>query len=163
MTRFEQLCSAYSGVKREYESYRSECLQFAALLLDGLREYLESPEGFVSLYAKSGALAGRKVDGPAAALHMGDDTFWHFGIAIDLYEESNQFPMHCVGFDMRLKKVGHKFILHVEGGPPFELSKENPDRLMPLYEFIFQYTKGRYENSFNEFVIKGDATRRFGF
>ena len=57
----------------------------------------------------------------------------------------------------------HKFILHVEGGPPFELSKENPDRLVPVYDFIFQFIKARYENSFSEFLLKGDASRRFGF
>jgi hypothetical protein len=163
MSKFEELCAAYGGVKREYETYRHECMALVGTLVAGLRDYLEAPEGFVNLFAKGGSFAGRKVDGPAAAMHMGDDTFWHFGIAIDLFEESNQMPMHCVGFDMRLKKVGHKFILHVEGGPPFELTKENPDRLAPLYEFIFQFIKGRYENSFSEFVIKGDASRRFGF
>jgi hypothetical protein len=163
MSKFEELCSAYSGVKREYDTYRHECMAIVGTLLTGLREYLEAPEGFVSLYAKGGGMAGRKVDGPSAAMHMADDTFWHFGIAIDLYEETNQMPMHCVGFDMRLKKVGHKFILHVEGGPPFELSKDNPDRMAALYDFIFQFIKGRYECSFAEFVLKGDASRRFGF
>jgi hypothetical protein len=163
MSKFEELCAAYSGVKREYDTYRHECMAFVGTLIAGLRDYLDAPEGFVNLYAKGGSFAGRKVDGPAAAMHIGDDTFWHFGVAIDLFEESNQFPMHSVGFDMRLKKVGHKFILHVEGGPPFELTKDNPDRLLPLYEFLFQFIKSRYENSFTEFVVKGDASRRFGF
>jgi hypothetical protein len=163
MTKFEDLCNAYTNVRREYNSDRLECMQLVGELLAGLREYLGAPEGFVSLFAKGGSFAGRKVDGPAAAMHLDDDTFWHFGVAIDLFEEEGQFPMHCVGFDMRLKKLGHKFILHVEGGPPFELTRDNPDRLLPLYEFIYQFVKSRYENSLNEFFVKGDATRRFGF
>jgi hypothetical protein len=163
MSKFEELCSAYSEVKREYNTYHHECMAFVGMLVDGLREYLDAPEGDVTLYAKSGSYMGRKVDGPAAAMHLDDDTFWHFGVAIDLYEETNQMPMHCVGFDMRLKKVGHKFMLHVEGGPPFELSKENPDRLVPVYDFMFQFIKARYENSFSEFLLKGDPSRRFGF
>ncbi len=163
MTKFEELCAAYSNVRREYAAYRHECMEFVGAMVAGLREYLGAPEGFVTLFAKGGSYAGRKVDGPSAAMHLADDTFWHFGVALDIYEDEGQMPMHCVGFDMRLKKVGHKFILHVEGGPPFELTRDNPDRLMPLYEFIFQFVKSRYENSFNEFVLKGDATRRFGF
>ena len=163
MTRFNELCSAYAEVNRQYGVYRTECMAFVGQLVTGLRQYLEAPDGFVSLYAKQGSFAGRKVDGPTAAMHLADDTFWHFGIALDLYEESGQLPYHCVGFDFRLKRVGNKFMLHVDSGPVFELTKENPDGFGPVYEYLFQFVKNRYQDSFSEFVLKGDSTRRFGF
>src|SRR5712672_2867541 len=98
MTKFEELCAAYSSVRREYGAYRHECMQFVGAMVAGLREYLGAPEGFVTLFAKGGSYAGRKVDGPAAAMHLADDTFWHFGVALDIYEDEGQMPLHCVGF-----------------------------------------------------------------
>ncbi len=163
MSKFEELCEAYRAVNAEYFSYRNDCMELIGQLAIGLREYLDAPEGAVNLFAKGGAYAGRKVDGPLAAMHLADDTFWHFGVAIDIHQEEGMIPIHCVGFDMRLKQIGRKFILHVEGGPPFEVSQENPESIAQVYEFIFQFIKSRYETTFREFVIEGDATRRFGF
>ena len=163
MSKFEELCAAYSDVKRQYESNRRECMTLVAALWTGLQEYLGAPEGHVSLYARGGAWSGRKVDGPAAAMHLADDTFWHFGLALDLYEETGQMPFHTVGFEMRLKKVGAKFILQVEQGPQLEIAGDGSERFSAVFEYIYRYVKGRYQDSFNDFVLKGDATRRFGF
>ena len=93
-------------MKRQYDEYRKECMLVVGAMVAGLREYLEAPDGYVSLYCKHGSWAGRKVDSPLAAMHLADDTFWHFGISMDLFEESGQLPFHTIGFDIKLKKVG---------------------------------------------------------
>ena len=163
MTKFNDLCAAYGDVKRQFDDYRKECMLVVGALAAGLREYLEAPEGYVSLFCKHGSWAGRKVDSPIAAMHLADDTFWHFGISMDLFEESGQLPFHTIGFDIKLKKVGRKFIVQCEEGPVFELSREHPDGFRPLYDYIYQFAKKRYSESFSDFILKGDATRRFGF
>jgi hypothetical protein len=163
MTKFEELCAAYGQLKQQYEANRRECMAAVGALWNGLREYLGAPEGMVSLYARSGSWAGRKVDGPASAMNLADDTFWHFGVALDINEETGQMPFHTIGFELRLKKIGAKFILQVEQGPQFELAGEGPERFLPLFDYIFQFVKGRYQNAFSDFLLKGDPTRRFGF
>jgi hypothetical protein len=163
MNKFEELCAAYGEVKRQYETYRHECMALVGALWTGLQEYLGAPEGHVSLYARSGPWSGRKVDGPSAAMNLADDTFWHFGLALDLYEETGQMPFHTVGFEMRLKKVGQKFILQVEQGPQLEIAGDGPDRFVPVFDYLYRFVKGRYQDAFSDFVLKGDATRRFGF
>ena len=96
-------------------------------------------------------------------MHLADDTFWHFGVSMDLFEESGQLPFHTIGFDLKLKKIGHKFIVQCEEGPVFELTRETPEGFRPLYDYMFQFAKKRYQDSFDDFIRKGDATRRFGF
>ena len=163
MSKFNELCAAYGDVKRQYDDYRKECMLVVGAMVAGLREYLEAPDGYVSLYCKHGAWAGRKVDAPIAAMHLGDDTFWHFGISMDLFEQSGQLPFHTVGFDIKLKKVGHKYIVQCEEGPVFEVTRDSPDGFRPLYDFIYHFAKKRYHDSFSDFILKGDASRRFGF
>ena len=163
MTKFEELCAAYGEMKRQYHANRRECMDFVGAMWHGLREYLGAPEGMVSLYARSGSWAGRKVDGPSAAMNLADDTFWHFGLALDIFEETGQMPFHTIGFELKLKKLGGKFTLVVEQGPQFELTGEGPDRFRPFFDYIYEYVKARYQNAFSEFLLKGDPTRRFGF
>ncbi len=163
MTKFEELCAAYGNMKQQYHANRRECMEFAGALWTGLREYLGAPEGMISLYARSGPWSGRKVDGPSAAMNLADDTFWHFGVALDIFEETGQMPFHTIGFELKLKKLGGKFTLVVEQGPQFELSGEGPDRFLPFFDYIYQFVKARYQNAFSDFLLKGDPTRRFGF
>jgi len=163
MSKFDELCTAYGDVKRQYDDYRNECMLVVGSMVADLREYLDAPEGHISLYCKHGSWAGRKVDSPIAAMYLADDTFWHFGISMDLFEESGQLPFHTIGFDIKLKKVGHKNIVQCDEGPVFELVRDSDDGFRPLYDYMYQYAKKRYSDAFSDFILKGDATRRFGF
>jgi hypothetical protein len=163
MSRFDELCEALRGVRRQYAGYRDECFRFVGRFLEGFRDYLGAPPGHVNLYAKLGPLAGRKLDGPAAALHLADDGWWHFGIAIDLCEDPNVLPYDTVGFDLRLKYAGGRFLLALQDHPPFEFSNADPPAMAAVYDHMFHDLKTRYEQSFRDFLEKGDATRRLGF
>ena len=163
MSKFELLCRSLKTVREDFNAYREECFLFAADLCDNLRQYLEAPEGHVSLYANRGDFAGRKMDGPAAAMKLEDDAFWHFGIAVDLYEEPGTLPFHCVAFDMRLKKTEDVFELHVDDDTRFRFHSDKPNDLDSFHEHIFQLIMRRYEGSFREFISSGDGSRRFGF
>lgn len=162
MSKYDELCDALGAVRGEYYQYRQECFLFVGQFVAGLAEYLGAPEGSVSLYARQGSFAGRKVDGPAAAMHLGDDTFWHFGIALDLNEKEGGLTYHTVGFDLRLKKQGDQFLLYVDNGPQLTLPATNGAGDPAVFESMFKFLQGRYRSSFQEFLA-GDASRRFGF
>lgn len=132
----------------------------AGEMVQGLREFLDAPEGFVSFYATEGTFAGRKVDGPSAAMHLADDTFWHFGLAIDLFEEDGQMPYHSIGFQLKLRHTGSAYELFIDDSPMFEIRQ--PEDFRPVYEHFFEFLKQRYRTSFDEF-LRGAGHRRFGF
>lgn len=162
MSKYDELCDALGDVRGEFYEYRKSCFLFVGEFVAGLVEYLGAPEGSVSLYARGGSFAGRKVDGPAAAMHLADDTFWHFGIALDLNDKGGGLSYHTVGFDLRLKKQGDTFLLQVDNGPQLTIPAGNGAGNPSVYESMFTFLQGRYQNSFQEF-LGGDASRRFGF
>lgn len=163
MSKFEELCAALSAVREEYSAYRQQCMAFIGQLKQGLAEYLDAPEGSIAFFAVEGSFAGRRVDGPAASMHLGDDTYWHFGIVLDLFEEEGLMPYHNVGFRFRLKEVAGIYVLHVEDSQQFEIPVDDPSRAKAVYDFIFQHLKNRYRNAFHNFLLKGDISQRFGF
>ncbi len=162
MEKYEELCSALADVRGEYQRYRLEAYELAGQFLSGLREFLGAPDGTVNLFAKFGSFAGRKVDGPASALHLADDAYWRFGVAIDVCEERTQLAYHTVGFDVRLKKIDGQYVIGIDDGPDQPLAMGDQADLQIIYQQMFEFLKGRYRNSFREFLA-GDATRRFGF
>jgi len=167
-SRFDQLCHALKEVRTQFNNHRTECLHVAARLRDGLSQYLEAPEGHVSLYANRGDFAGRKMDGPAAAMKLENDTFWHFGIVVDLYEEPGVLPYCCVAFDVRMKKTGRGFELFVDTGEEYQVTldaaaAEDAGQLQSLFDHLFKFIVGRLDGAFEAFNTHGDSSRRFGF
>ncbi len=162
MERYQQLCSALAEVRGEYQRYRLEAYEVAGQFLAGMREFLGAPDGTVNLFAKFGSFAGRKVDGPASALHLADDAYWRFGIAIDVCEEQTQLAYHTVGFDVRLKKIEGQFVVGIDEGPDQPLTIGDTQAMLRIFQQMFEFLKGRYLSSFSEFLA-GNANRRFGF
>jgi hypothetical protein len=165
MSRYESLCTALRDLREKFQRSRTECYEFAGTLIAELREFLGAEEDAVSFYATLGSWSGKKVDGPSSAMNLGDDTFWHFGVAIDVVEEFGQMPCHTVGFEFRLKKIADHFllVLHPEG-PQFTISAAAPSAdLAALYEHLYQHTLRRYQGAYQGYFLEGEPNKRFGF
>lgn len=165
MSRYETLCAALRDLREKFVAHRLDCYTFAGRLIEGLREYLAADEDAVAFYATQGTWQGKKVDGPAAALNLGDDTFWHFGVAIDVVEEAGQMPCHTVGFEFRLKRLPEHFLLAlIPEGPQFQLAANDPDAdLRGVFEHLYQTTLKRYGEAYRGYFVAGEPAKRFGF
>jgi hypothetical protein len=165
MSRYETLCAALRDLREKFMAHRVDCYAFAGQLVDGFREYLGVDEDAVAFFATQGSWQGKKVDGPAAALNLGDDTFWHFGVAIDVVEEIGEMPCHTVGFEFRLKRLPEHYLLAVmPDGPQFQLSASHPERdAQGVYEHIYQTTLKRYGEAYRGYFVEGEPGKRFGF
>lgn len=165
MSRYETLCAALRDLRGKLSLHRTDCYALTGELVAGLREFLGVDEDLVSLYATQGSWAGKKVDGPAAALHLGDDTFWHFGVAIDVFEEDDQMPCHTVGTELRLKRLpDHYLVALMPDGPQFQIAAAAPEQDFPaLYEHVYQQVLRRYGEAYRGYFIEGEPGKRFGF
>lgn len=165
MSRYETLCAALRDLREKYAQHRGDCFALTGQLVAGLREFLGVDEDIVAFYATQGSWAGKKVDGPAAALHLGDDTFWHFGVAIDVFEEADQMPCHAVGFELRLKRLPDHFLVALmPEGPQFQISAAAPENdLRALYEHLYQHVLKRYGEAYRGYFVEGEPGKRFGF
>jgi hypothetical protein len=162
-SRFDLLCAALGRVHDQYSEYRQTCSLFVGMFRERLEQYLGAPAGTVALYPREGSFAGRKVDGPASAMNLANDTWWHFGVVIDVYASADSMPGHDVGFNMRLKKIGSQYHLQMEDQPAVVIEEGDDKHLERVFDQMFQFLKGRYETTFQEFLETGDPMRRFGF
>ena len=167
MSRFDDLCASYRQIQQQFVEYREACFTLANELTGGLAAYLEAPEDVVALFARHGQFAGKKVAGPAAAFELGADTYWHFGLVIDVYQEEGLFPYHNVGFDLKLKKLPEKFLLHINNAPAFEIAavdrRARVAGLTGVFEHLHADIRTRYAAAFAGFFTEGDPAARFGF
>lgn len=165
MSRYETLCAALRDLRERYNHNRTDCYELGGRLIAELREYLGAEEDAVSFYATLGSWSGKKVDGPSAAMNLGDDTFWHFGIAIDVVEEEDQMPCHTVGFEFRLKKLPEHYLLAiVPDGPQFTVSGASPQMdIEAVCEHLYQFALRRYGEAYQGYFGAGDPAKRFGF
>lgn len=165
MSRYETLCAALRDLREKYNNNRTDIYSLVGRLLDSQREFLGVDEEQVSLFATLGSWAGKKVDGPAAAINLGEDTFWHFGIAIDVVEEDGQMPVHTVGFEFQVKKLTDHYLLVLKPeGTQFQISAAVPARdLETISEHLYQFTLRRYGEAYQGYFVEGQPNKRFGF
>jgi len=162
MTRFLQLCEAFGYSKRQFDEYKVNVSLLVGEFLQGFRAYLQAPEGMVNLMATKGYLNGRKMPGPTGALFLDNDTYWHFGVVVDLYKEDDEFPYELARCFMRIKLAKTHFDWEIlDDGARFQVSK--PAELDAVYDHLFEVLKTRYAQAFKGFVIDGDPTKRYGF
>jgi hypothetical protein len=165
MSRYETLCAALRDLREKYAQHRLDCYALTAQMVDGLREFLGVDEDLVSFFATQGSWQGKKVDGPAGALNLGDDTFWHFGVSIDVMEEVDQMPCHTIGFEFRLKRLPEHYLLAIiPDGPQFQVSAAAPEAdLRAVYEHLYQHSLKRYGEAYRGYFVEGEPAKRFGF
>ncbi len=162
MSRFDDLCEALRAVRVNYNEYRERCFELATELHGGLQEYLEAPEQFVNFFAQEGPLAGRKVDGPSAAMHLRDDGYWGFGLAIDLYEDPTILPYDCMALGFLVKRLDGRFLIKFDHDENLGFQINHRDDSGRVYEYVYLEIRRRYEDSFTKFIA-GECADRYGF
>jgi hypothetical protein len=153
MTKFDDLCAAYAGARQKFFNYRDECWKFASQLSTELvaffgctREQVE----FVPVTKERKPGFGYSLMG---AMHLAEDTFWHFGILTTIYEAPNIFPQQPLLFHLLVKKVDQSFI--VKGspkGPEFRVGAPTAAELRPLNEWLFEQCKSWLDHGLEMFL-----------
>ncbi len=152
MTKFEELCKIYTESGNDFNNYRWECIDFAKDIGKNVANYLECKEEDIQyyLYDKD----GKPVEAhPRDALILQDDTFWHYGMGINLYLVGNKNPAMPFILDLAIKGDKNRFIVEFP-----TLKKEfnvNPDKIedfKPMNDLIFNTIKDRFENELEKFL-----------
>src|SRR6266702_4410882 len=83
MSRFQDVKKAYAEARKKYDGYYSQCAYFAGAFSRALVDGFGWPRELVT-WERPGA-------GPVAhvedALVLEEDTYWHLGLLLRLYEE----------------------------------------------------------------------------
>ena len=166
MTKFEELCRMYINAEKNFSNYRWKCIGFAVVMGEGVADYLECNRGDIQYYLTSNldqsqGMNQPKEAHPRDALLLESDTFWHYGMGVNLYREDNKNPAMTYIFDLALKGEENNFLVRFpKQQKEFKIKKDEPEQLQQIYEFIFDEIKDRFENELEKF-LKHQSTEHY--
>ena len=164
MSKFEDLCRAYAISRKSYFDYRDACLKFGTNLVNGMMRYFQCPKEQVQFIPLKEVIPPGLTSNLLGAMHLDDDTFWHFGLGITLYEAPNIFPQETVLLRVLMKKTHGYFIVKLgTRGEEFKIHGDKPDDFTVFYEFVFSQIKESYEKGLQRFLEQEETSRKIGF
>jgi hypothetical protein len=152
MTKFEELNKIFTKSGEEFINYRWKCIEFAKNIGNNLAKYLECNEEDIQyyLYDKDGKPMEAH---PRDALVLSNDTFWHYGMGINLYPEGSKNPAPPFIFHMAVKGDKDKFTVQLPDlKKEFDIRPDNPENFKPINDLIFNTIKDRFENQLEKFL-----------
>ncbi len=143
MSRYEDLVRTYGFARKEFREYEQTCRNFARDLVFGMVEYFDWPQDREITYIPLGEELdpNNKFYALAGAMRMDAQSFWHFGVELNLMEASGAYPLSLV-LSFFIKKVGPNFIVKLgPNGREVKIPEDKQDELSPFYEAVFRQIK----------------------
>lgn len=140
MSKFDELCQVYRKSRRAFLDYEQACQDFARDLVYGMIEYFEWPRDQEINYIPLGEELDptNKFYALAGAMRMNEESFWHFGVELRIYEPGGSYPSPFV-LSFYIKKVGPFFIVKLgPKGREIKINEEQRNALEPFYEAVFR-------------------------
>jgi hypothetical protein len=164
MTRFEELCKTYMQSKRAFNEYENACRNFARDLIAGMVQYFEWPRNQEITYIPLGEeiTPSNRFYALAGAMQMDDQSFWHFGVELTIYEYEGSNPVAFV-LSFFVKKVGNQFIVKLgPKGKEIRIHEAELDKLQPLYDAVFIQIKEFFARRYFQ-IISSNEPQEPGF
>ena len=148
-TRYHELGHGLEEARKRFKDYRSDCVFFAATFARGLTEFLGGPRDIVSFEPLAGVREG---DGPVEvqeAMHLEEDTYWHFGVQLRIAGEK---ATDVIRLHLRFKKIEGRYVVNLFGHEDFELTEPSPEALLPVFEELYTSLKRHYDDGLRLFL-----------
>ena len=164
MTKFEELCDLFSKSRNDYFKYEDECIHFAADLTKEFITYFKIPQEQITYIPTNKEPEEDKRYTLFGAMHLDDDTFWHIGIILTLFEKPNVYPYQPVLMIIKLKKENGDFIVSLKGqSKTFKLNGKNPKTFVPFFEYIYENISVLFKSNLQKFLKNSSITKSIGF
>jgi hypothetical protein len=169
MSKFRELCDAYSTALSDLGTYKKTCREFTAQLVNGMMDYFEVPKAnwrYVPYDEKPEPNAQYGL----GRMNLEDDGYWHAAIELKLWETPQADGL--VTLDVELRPIKFHFFIRKEDND--FLVKINPEhdghRISPevessskqFYDFLFQMLKG-LESNFEILLGQTETEVSLGF
>jgi len=164
MSKYGELCEAYSVARKNYFDYWNECADFVTDLMNGLRAYFEMPpENLKFIPLKDKPEFGKSYSAKESMI-LEQDTFWYVGVMMKLCSIEEDQPEETLIAPLLVKKTDGSFTIKL--GPQsqeFHLNKDNQNDYHAFYDFVFNQIKENYKDRLHKFLEKIQSERRIGF
>lgn len=164
MSKFDQLCKAYSKARKNYFDYRTDCTSFTTWLMTGFLTYLNCPADQLRYFPMKGEIRPGHSYTLMGAMDLEEDTFWHFGVGLTLFEKKDVTPQETVVFEFMIKRNENSYTVKMDtGGHEYHIAKDDTTAAHRLYEAIFEEIRDSYTTGLQHFLEQDETARKIGF
>ncbi len=98
------------------------------------------------------------------AMHLDEDTYWHLGLQITLYEKPNIFPHQPIFFKICVKdKDGDLFVKLDQEKEPQKINLSSRDDLNVFFDKLVSLIIRYFKEGLQEFLEKETIIKKLGF
>lgn len=155
MTKFEELCGACVVSRQKFINYRDECSDFAVRVVNKLEDYFGmSNPNLVSYVPLDKEPEERLTYTVSAAIHLNEDSYWHFGVMLKFYDLSHDDNINMsdlIKLKIKIKKVDNHFVLKF-GDKHEKFLIERDEDLIPFYDLVYREIKDYFDNNLEKFL-----------
>ncbi len=152
MTKFEELCEIYTNAENDFYNYKWKCIDFAKKMGNEVANYLGCKTEDIQYYSYDKEGNPQEVH-PRDALFLRKDTFWHYGMGINLYISGNKDPSMSHQFEMAIKGKKKSFIVQFPKlNEKFTINPNKPEDFQEFNDLIFNNIKDHFENQLEKFL-----------
>lgn len=163
MSKFEEICRAYSQSRKSFRAYEELCRNFARDLVYGMIDYFEWPQDQEITYIPLGEeiSAHNRFYALAGAMRMDDESFWHFGVELSIHEPGGSHPLPFL-MSFFIKKVGPHFIVKLgPAGKEIRIHQDRTGDLTPFYDAVFVQIMEFFARKYQEAITKEEQEPGF--
>ncbi len=159
MSKFDQLCKAYTKARRNFFDYREDCTAFSTWLMTGLLTYLDCPPDQLRFFPLKGELRPGHTYTLMGAMDLEEDTYWHFGAGLTLYEKKDKTPQETVVFEFMIKRGEKTYTVKMDvGGHEYHIERDDIAAAHKLYEAIFSEIRDSYTAGLQHFLEQDETS-----
>jgi hypothetical protein len=162
MTKFKELCQAYSKAQSDFENFRNESHEFAVAMIEKLKSYFEIPESQFSLYS-----VGQNNEFTLVlpevinAISLRPDSLWQLGIGLTVCKAPETLPQELILLHILIRRDidGVFYLKYVDENQEHKIEKSDDWNFIPFFDFLHDKIIETYQDQLTQF-IDGDSTRR---
>jgi hypothetical protein len=156
MSKFEDICNAYTNSRKEFRDYEETCRNFARDLVYGPQDqeitYIPLGEE-ISPNDRFYALAG--------AMRMDNQAFWHFGVELTVEESGGSNPMPFL-MSFFIKKIEPHFIVKLgPAGREIKIHEARQNELNPFYDAVYKQIVEFFVKDYFDAITKQQKSIKF--
>lgn len=164
MNGFEEMCAAYARSRVTYFGYREKCFNYMGSLVSEFIRHCGIPEEQIRFVPDNEEPKENTLYSLPGAMHLDEDTFWHVGLRITLYEKPNVFPHQPVLLVICVKEMDGKLLVKVGAkAEAKEVDLTDKNQRETLFRQMIGTVINFFEGSLQEFLEKEAPLKTIGF
>jgi hypothetical protein len=167
MSKYEELCNAFTSARQLFNQYETDCKSFAKEIWDNIMNYYSIPISAISLHNVDAYGTPDKIAGfDDLIMALREDGFFEFGIGLTLFELPKVFPYPhftiLLPIDLSIDKEGTHKVRYGEEGKIFIIKNSRVEDYQLFFDEVYRLLKAEYEEGLSNMRLH-NTFRKIGY